>query len=366
MTALARLFRGDPDHRPPTVLGLGITVAAVVGLVVLPYVIDQFYIGVLTEILIFGLWAMGINVLLGTTGLVTLGHAGILGLSVYTVSFGQGRLGLSFWLAGALAIAVTMIVSALLSLTITRAYGVYFLMITLAQGMLIWGVAQRWVSITDGDNGLRTATRPPGLSEYYAYYWFTLAVLVVVVVALRWFLTSPSGLRLRAIKDSPSRMEALGYSVTIQKFVAFNVAALVAAIAGVLYAGWFQFVSPATAFLRQSVQGLLMVILGGLGFFFGPIIGAFAVIGAQTALRTYTDRWSLVMGLILIVTVLYSPAGISGIASAVFERLRGQKVDITSAVHDTDAAPAAPDPGPPGADPTTSGTTMPNDQGAKR
>lgn len=322
MRALARLYHGDADRSPPVIGALAVTAAVLTLLVALPYGLNPFYVGVATEILIFGLWATSMNVLTGTAGLVTLGHAGLLGVSVYTIAYTQGRWGWSFWLAALLAVAVTMLVTAALSLTITRASGVYFLMITLAQGMLIWGVAQRWVSVTDGDNGLRGATRPEVFGAYWAYYWFTLGVVLLILLGLRWFLTSSVGLQLRAVKDSPSRLASLGYSVARQKIVAFNVAGLVAAVAGVLYAGWFQFVSPAAVFLSQSVAGLLMVILGGVGYFLGPLVGAATVLSAETALSSFTGRWSTLMGVLLIVTVLYTPAGISGLAASMHRRLR--------------------------------------------
>lgn len=341
MSALARLHDGDPDHaRPSTVLmGAGVSLIALLGAI--PYLLPAFQVGVLSQILVFGLWASGIHLMLGSAGLVSLGHAGLLGVAAYTVAIGQGRLGLSFWLAAVLAIAVTMGVTALLSLTITRAYGVYFLMITLAQGMLLWGVAQRWVSVTDGDNGLRTARRPEVFSEYWSYYYFVLVVVVVTLLALRWFTTSPAGLRLRALKDSPSRLESLGYSVTRQKLLVFNVAGLLAAISGMLYAGLFQFISPSTVFLAQSVAGLLMVILGGTGFFLGAMVGSTVVLSAETILRIYTDRWSTVMGLLLIVTVLYAPAGISGVAVDLVRRVRGggQQAPVVS---EGDAGETAP------------------------
>lgn len=316
MPLLKRLFNGTPVAWRIDWLRVVATVVALAVLVALPYLVSPYSVNVAAQILVFGLWAMSLNILAGSAGLVSLGHAGLLGVSAYVVAVGQGRMGWSFWTAALVALVVTQLVTVALSVMTTRASGVYFLMITLAQGMLIWGVAQRWVSVTDGDNGLRSASRPPGLTEYWAYYWFALAVVVICVIILRFLLTSRVGLRLRGTKDSPSRMASLGYSVTRQRLIAFNVAGAFAGVAGVLYAGYFGFVSPATVFLRQSVEGVLMIILGGVSTFAGPLFGAAAVIGARTALSTYTDRWPTLMGLMLIGVVLFAPRGIGGYALA--------------------------------------------------
>lgn len=288
----------------------------------IPYVVEQYYVGIATEILIFGLWAVSLNVLIGTAGLYSLGHAALLGVSAYTVIYAQTRLEFSFLAASLLAVVVTMAVSACFSVMAMRATAVYFLMITLAQGMLVWGVAQSWVSVTDGDNGLRGGGPDGILQEYYIYYWFTAAVVILCLVLLKLFLSSPHGLRLRGVRDSSTRMASLGYDVLWQRIIAFNVAALPAAISGILYVGYFHFISPTSVMVTSSVEGLLMVILGGMGYFLGPMLGAFLVIGLRNELTTYTDRWPTVMGILLILSVLFARQGLSAIAVDTLQRLR--------------------------------------------
>lgn len=312
MTAIRRL-RGQP-----------LLVLALVGiLVALPYLVAPYYVNVAIQILVFGLFAASLGVLAGHAGLISLGHAGLLGTSAYVFAIAMGRWGWSFWAAGGLAVVVTCGVTAVLAVMAVRVVKVYFLMVTLAQGMLLWGISQRWVSLTDGDNGLRGADRPPAFTEYYAYYWLVLSVVLLVLLGLWAFLRSDHGLRIRGTRDSASRMASLGYSVVAHRLIAFNVAGLVAGIAGVLYVGFTGFVSPSTLFLRTSVEGLLMVIIGGVGTFAGPLVGAAAVIIARTIVTTYTDRWSSVMGLLLITTILFAPQGIVGGARRLAARLRG-------------------------------------------
>lgn len=319
---LARLQHGDGDAQPPGRTRVVVTAVVVLALILLPYVIGAFYVGIATMMLVFAVWTLGLNVLAGSTGLVSLGHAGMLGVSAYTVAIAQGTWGLGFWVAALLAVLVTVVVSFVFSLMITRATDITFLMITLAQGMLIWGLAHRWTSVTGGDNGLRGTSRPEWLEPYWAYYWFVLLVALVVVVTLRWFLTSSVGLRLRGTRDSPSRMRSLGYSVALQRIISFTVAGFVASVAGVLHAGYFQFISPSTVFFRQSVEGVLMILVGGIGSFLGPVAGAAGIIGARTGLTQVTERWVTVMGLLLILTVLYAPRGLVGHGPEVIDRLR--------------------------------------------
>jgi branched-chain amino acid transport system permease protein len=317
-----------PDRRParrPQALGIVKVagLAALTGLVyAVPYLTGQYYVGIATEMLIFGLWAVGLNVLVGTAGLYSLGHAALLGISAYAVIYGQTTLGLSFLSASVLGILATMVVALAFAVMAVRATAVYFLMITLAQGMLVWGVAQSWVSVTDGDNGLRGGGPDGALQEYYNYYWLTASVVLICLVALKAFLASRFGLRLRGVRDSSTRMASLGYNVLSQRTLAFLVAALPAAVAGALYVGYFRFISPTALTVAASVEGLLMVILGGVGFFLGPMLGALLLIGLRSELTVYTDRWPTIVGILLVLSVLFARQGVSRILVDIFHRLR--------------------------------------------
>jgi branched-chain amino acid transport system permease protein len=321
-------------------VGKGVALGALtVAVYAVPYLTGQYYVGIATEILIFGLWAVGLNVLVGTAGLYSLGHAALLGISAYTVIYCQTRLELSFLASSLIGVLVTMAVAFAFAVMAMRATAVYFLMITLAQGMLVWGVAQSWVSITDGDNGLRGGGPDGALAEYYNYYWLTASIVLVSLVGLKTFLSSQFGLRLRGVRDSNTRMASLGYNVLRQRIIAFMVAALPAAIAGSLYVGYFHFISPTSVTVTASVEGLLMVILGGMSYFLGPMLGALLVIGLRNELTTYTDRWPTVLGVLLVLSVLFARQGLSVIVVDTLRRIRTRRRTPGGTNHASRATP---------------------------
>ena len=320
--------------------------ALVIVMFAAPYVLNQYYVGILTQILIFGLWAVSLNVLIGTSGLDSLGHAAMLGTAAYATSFFQLNAGMSYLVAGVVAVLVTMMVSLVFSLMTMRAGRVAFMMITLAQGMLVWGLAHTWVSVTDGDNGLRGGG-PSGVFEtYYAFYWLVGALVVVSLVLLKLVLDSSVGLRLRGVRDSQARMASLGYSVQAHRLIAFNLASLPAAVAGVLYIGHFNFISPSTVVVAAAVEVFLMVILGGAGYFLGPMLGAALLTLLRTELSVYTDRWLTVMGALLIVSVLFAREGVSALIHRAVVALRSSGAQSpssgTSSLPVRSANPAAP------------------------
>ena len=303
--------------RPVSAVILLISVFALIGA---PYLFDAYGVGLLTEALILGLWAMSLNVLAGQTGLISLGHAGTLGVSAYTSAWLQSNQGWSFVPASLAAIAAACVISVLFALTASRSSGVYFILVTLAQGMLVWGIVQRWSSVTGGDNGLRGGGVPDGLSKYWAFYWFTLVVVLLSLIILRLLDRGSVGLRLRGTRESALRMSALGYSVDGERFKAFVLSGLFAGVAGVLYVGHFQFISPSTVYVSSSVEVLLMVIIGGMGSFLGPMVGAVVLVMGRAFITSYTERWHLVMGAILVLMVLFAPDGLVGRMSAFGKR----------------------------------------------
>ena len=317
-----------PGRLKSPVVPVAALLAALVLLTSLPYLLQAYGVGLVTETLILGLWAVSLNVLAGQTGLMSMGHAATLGTSAYVLALLQRQLGWSFFQAAPAAIAAAVAISVLFALSASRSSGVYFILVTLAQGMLVWGVIQRWSTVTGGDDGMRGIERPEAFSDYYSYYWFALWVVGGSLIVLLFIQRSKIGLRLRGIRDSPKRMAALGYSVGAQRLVAFCISGFFAGIAGVLYAGYAQFISPGTVYVTQSVEGLLMVILGGINSFFGPMIGAAVVLFGRAGLSLYTERWLTIMGVILILVVLFGHDGIVGRArassTAIRRRIRGR------------------------------------------
>ena len=228
-----------------------------------------------------------------------------------------GTVGGSLLVGAILAVSVSSALAAIIAILAVRTRGAYFLLLTLALGMVVWGLSVRWTSVTGGENGLRGTIRPQWLISPDSFY---LAVLVVFSLAggLLWRISqSPFGLSLKGIRESETRMQALGYNVQLHLFIAFVATGFFAGIAGVMYALFNGFVSPTTVSLAQSVQGLLMVIVGGAGTLIGAIIGAAIVIKVEDLVSAVTDRWSLVIGLLFVLTMLIAPEGILGWINAI-------------------------------------------------
>lgn len=292
-----------------------VRVAAVLALFValaIPVLGPPFVLGLGNRVLIYALWAMSLALLLRNMHLLTLGHAAMLGAGAYGVAIAQQHWGMGFWGAALVGLLCGMTLSVVFGLMITRATDIFFVMITVAQGMVFWGVIQRWASVTGGDQGMRNIARPEQFSTPVAYYWFTLVVVGGCVVLLYRFDTSVIGLRLRGIGDSAERMSVLGYWVPFYRFLAFNVSGFFATVAGILYVGYFNFIGPTTVHLRGSVEVALFAIIGGVQSFVGPIVGASTLLTLRPYVGSVTDRWPIVLGILLIVVVLYARTGLVG------------------------------------------------------
>ena len=291
--------------------------AVVGGLAVLGLVLPSYPLTLLTQALVVGILAMSLDVLLGYTGLPSLGHAAYFGVGAYTVALlaTERQVGLAGCLAaGVAAAAVTAAVFGLLAI---RAAGVYFLMITLALGMVVWGLAFRWVSLTKGDNGIAGVPRPqlaPGwsLEAPLPFFYFALAAATLAWTLLGFLVASPFGLSLRGIRGSEARMRALGYNVWLHKYLAFVLSGAAAGFSGVLWAYYNGFVSPIDVQLVTSVEALLMVALGGPGTLVGPALGAGVIVFLKNFVSVYTKRWLLILGAVYIGVILFAPRGVVG------------------------------------------------------
>ena len=260
---------------------------------------------------------MSLDVLLGYTGLPSLGHAAYFGVAAYAVGIlatDYQRGFLTCLLAGLLLATLFAAVFGLLAI---RASGTYFLMITLALGMVVWGLAFRWVSMTKGDNGIAGVPRPDlplpwSLAAPLPFFYFALAGTLVAWALLGLLVRSPFGLGLMGIRESETRMRALGYNVWLHKYLAFVIAGAFAGLAGVLWAYYNGFVSPVDVQLVTSVETLLMVALGGPGTLAGPALGAAIIVFLKNFVSVYTKRWLLILGAVYIGVILFAPRGVLG------------------------------------------------------
>jgi branched-chain amino acid transport system permease protein len=288
--------------------------AALVALVTLPlWVSGNYYINVASQVLFWAIFAQALNVLVGYAGLTSLGHAALFAVSGYTAAL-LFAAGASHAAAATAALAATVTMSGLFALLALRATGIGFLMITLALGQILWGIAYRWASLTNGDNGVNFKSRPApfgvDLTAPSAFYYATLVVFLISVITMAVFVRSPFGAALRGSRDQPRRMTALGYNVWLIRFVAFLVSGFWTGVAGLLFVYYNQFISPQIAALQTSAEALLMVISGGSATLFGPIAGAAIVVIVKNVASAYIERWSLMLGIIFVLIISFMPEGL--------------------------------------------------------
>jgi branched-chain amino acid transport system permease protein len=276
-----------------------------------PFVLPSYYVSVATQILIFALLAMSVDILAGFVGRTPLCHGAIFGTSTYVVLYCTTAQ-MPLLAAILLGVAAATALATVFGMLAVRTSGVYFLLLTLALGLIVWGVCLRWTQVTGGENGLRGQLHAAiGLSTRQLYA-LVLGVVAAVTFTMWRFVHSPFGLTLRGVKEGESRMASLGYNVPLHLLIAFAASGFFAGIAGVLYALFNDFVSPSTVQLSQSVSSLLMVIVGGVGTLFGGFVGAFLVISLEQAVSLFTERWSMVLGLTFIGIMIFIPEGIIG------------------------------------------------------
>ncbi len=288
--------------------------AAMLALFAVPFAVNEgYYTNVASQILLYAIFAMGLNVLVGYAGLVSLGHAGLFGVASYAVaSLLAAGFGHTFAILAALLIGLVFTAGfAALSL---RSTGISFIMITLALGEILWGLAYRWISLTNGDNGLNVGSRPApfgiALNSASAFYVLTLIVFLISVGSVSIFVRSPFGATLCGTRDQPRRMNALGYHVWMIRFGAFMFSGLLTAIAGILFVYYNKFISPQTLALTSSAEALLMVISGGAGTLLGPIVGAALVVIIKNVVSAYIVRWNFMLGAIFVAIVVFMPEGL--------------------------------------------------------
>jgi branched-chain amino acid transport system permease protein len=289
--------------------------------IAMPFVADAFgqgfYVGVLTRIMIFAIVASSLNLLIGFGGMICFGHAAFFGLGAYTVGI-LAQAGVdSAWLAWPVAIVVAALAAWLIGLVSLRTRGVYFIMITLAFAQMVYLL---FISLADygGDDGLALTQRsamPFGLdlTQDTTFYFVVLTLLCVVIAFLQRLVNARFGRVLQAIRENEQRSEAVGYPVFRYKLTAFVLAGAVAGLGGALIANQNGMVSPNLLFWTQSGSLMVMVIVGGVGYVYGGLIGAFVLLALEELLSSYTIYWQLPLGIALLAVVLYAPRGIAGL-----------------------------------------------------
>lgn len=300
-----------------------VAVLAAVALII-PHT-TSFVILIVTRVLAFSILVMSLDLLLGFTGLASLGQAAYLGVGAYLTAILATRyqvgLGYDFWLVIMLGMIGGALLAAVFGLLALRATGVYFLMITLALGQCVWGLAYRWNSLTGGDNGINLQHRPKfgiDLADpvifFYVVFGFFAASLLIMYTLIR----SPFGRSLTGIRERELRMKILGYNTWLHKYLVFIIAGAFGGLSGVLWAHTAGIVSPDNVVLTTSVDALLMAVLGGPGTLIGGVIGAGVVLFIREYLSTLVHWWQYVLGGVYVLVILYLPGGLMSIP----ERLR--------------------------------------------
>lgn len=301
--------------------------AVFVALIILPFAGSRYSIELATQILIISLFAMSLNILIGYLGSVSFGHAAFFAIGGYACAYFQTTMGLPIPVSMIGAILVTALASLVIGFFCVRLNEIYFSMLTLAFSMLVWAVAVKWKPVTGGDDGFVGVTVPEFLSNYFSFFWFVFAIVAVSIVLLLIIGNSTMGNTFIAIRENPVRASFLGVNVRRMQLVAFVIAGTFAGIAGSLLALHLRGMYPETAFWSSSGQVMIMVLLGGMHSFIGPILGSATLTMLEVTINQYTEYWQIVLGGILLFIVMVAPEGIVGIFRSIFNRVRGAKND---------------------------------------
>lgn len=306
-------LREQPLRAPPPALK-AVGAAVLLALLALPWAVDaQSYTLVLVvDLVIAALFAVSLHFLMGPAGLHSFGHAAFFGLGAYGAALLLNAAGLPMLWALLLAPLLAALGGVLTGWFAVRLTGVYFSMLTLAFAQIIWATTFQWDSVTGGSNGLTGVWPAAWLEDKRWFYLLTLLLATAGVLALWRVLYAPLGYALRASRDAPLRAEAIGIAVAKVQWMGFVLAASVAGLAGALFAFSKGSISPETMSVAKSVDGLVMVLLGGVQTLVGPILGAFSFTWLHDAVARNTDYWRATLGAVILLLVLLFPQGIAG------------------------------------------------------
>jgi branched-chain amino acid transport system permease protein len=301
---------------PATVRTRAAALIALVALLLLPLVLSDYSRALVSEIFIFAILAMSLDLLLGFTGLMSLGHAAFFGLGAYAVAVLGAQLGLNAWLGLLAGVALAGAGAALIGFFCVRTGGIPFLMLTLAFSQLVFSVALKWRDVTGGSDGLAIAERPSflgfDLSNSLAMYMMALAFFVLVYWGLRRLLNAPLGHAFIGVRENETRMQAIGYSTRTYKLLSFTIAGAIAGLAGGLYAIFNGFISSDALYWTASGDILIMTMLGGAGTLVGPALGAATFLLMKNVVSSYSEHWLAIIGATFICCVMFFPGGLWG------------------------------------------------------
>ncbi len=306
---------------------LWISILVGIILILVPVFLPDYGMNLAVQALILGIFATSLNLLMGYTGMVSLGHAAFFGVGAYTAAILSTHGVTGLWLPVLAGIGMAALVAAVLGLLVARSEGAYFLMITLAFGQMLFGLAWQWRSFTGGDDGISGISRPEwflpwSLWDTIPFYYLVLFFFAISMLAVYLLIRSPFGRTIIGIRESESRMRALGYNTGRYKYVVYILGGALAGLAGVLFTIYNGYAGPGNLAWTLSGHAMLMVIVGGAGTLIGPSVGATVVVLLENMVSSYTERWPIVMGLVFIICVVYARQGLVGLITNWGEKRR--------------------------------------------
>ncbi|KKB34070.1 branched-chain amino acid ABC transporter permease [Bacillus thermotolerans] len=294
-----------------------------VALAAAPFVLSLFHLNLLSEILILAIFALSLNVLVGFTGLVSLGHAAFFGVGAYTAAVVAQNVSADMFVTLGLAVAGSFLLAAVIGMFCIKVSGFYFLMLTLAFSQMIYSFIHQSTNLTGGSNGLSGIPRPEMGSFIFGnpvlIFYLVLAVFFVSYAVLRMIVKSPYGQVLVGIRENETRVKSMGYNTGFYKYSAFILAGIFGGVSGALYTYFNGFIAPSDVYWTMSGTALIMVLVGGAGTMLGPVLGAALIVVLETIVSSYVDQWMLVLGLVFITFVVFFPKGIVGIGQSLYK-----------------------------------------------
>ena len=297
----------------------GPTAGLFIILLILPLFVPRFYVYILALIYVTSLLAMSLNMVVGHGGVFQLHHGVFYGVGAYTVALMLTKTSLPMWVgfvAGPIVAAITGLVIGWLCVRLTR---LYFGMLQISLGSLIWAIVFRWYGFTGGDDGIHGIRMPTFLSSLNSSYYFILIFLVISLIMMYLILKSPFGNTFQAIRDNPQRCEAVGINVRRYQLLGITIATFFGGVAGVLFVVLERSVFADLLFWTLSLEVFIMILLGGWFTFAGPILGAAITVALRTFVGKYTEYWTLILGIILILLIFFLPEGVMGYFQEIFK-----------------------------------------------
>jgi len=289
------------------------TAAVLLTLMLVPIIAGRFYVYILAVIFVWGLLAMSLNLLVGHGGAYQFHHGVFYGVGAYTAGLIITKTALPAWIGLCAGPVVAAFAGLVIGAFCVRLNKLYFGMLQISLGSLLWILALRWYGLTNGDDGIHGIPMPGLLSGSVPAYYFILIVVSACLGVMYLILKSPFGATLRAVRDNPQRCQAVGINVRRHQLLAIVIATFFAGVAGVLFVVLEGSVFPDMLFWVLSLEIFIMCLLGGWFTFFGPMLGAAIMVSLRTFVGSYTDYWTLILGVVLILLIFFLPDGIMGI-----------------------------------------------------